>query len=145
MPIVDNTRVPRLPWRPGYHRCALAGEEQGISCSVSYSVLEPGAGAPLHLHEDVDEVLLLLRGRLDVTIGETRETVGSDHTVVFPAGTPHSFTAVGPEAAHIVGFVPKVDLLHATIYLEGGPPRGSAVPTPRVSEDLREGSEEHSR
>lgn len=145
MPIVDNTRVPRLLWRPGYHRSALAGEEQGISCSVSYSIVEPGAGAPLHLHRDVDEVLLLLRGRLDVTIGETRQTVGSDHTVVFPSGTPHSFTAVGPEAAHIFGFMPRVDLLHAAVYLEGGPPRGSAVPASGMTEDLDEGSEEHPR
>ena len=50
MAIVENQRAAEIPWRPGYRRFTLAGPEQGVACSASLSVIEPGAGAPTHFN-----------------------------------------------------------------------------------------------
>jgi quercetin dioxygenase-like cupin family protein len=122
MSIVAHAEAAEIPWRPGYRRFTLAGAEHGVSCSASYSVIEPGAGAPLHRHEDVDEIIIVLEGALDLHIGDERRSVGADHTIAIPAGVPHSFVAFGPAPARILAFLPSQGAAARTTYLEGGPP-----------------------
>ena len=126
MPIVANDNAAEIPWRPGYRRFSLAGPAEGVACSASYSVLEPGAGAPMHRHDNVDEVLIVLAGRLEFRIGDERTIVGADHTVAIPAGVPHSFVALGPEPARFYAFLPQAGTAAVTTYLDGAPPAGAA-------------------
>jgi quercetin dioxygenase-like cupin family protein len=124
MPIIAHATAEEVPWRPGYRRFTLAGKDQGVSCSASYSVLEPGAGAPLHRHEAADEVIVVLSGRLDLRIADMRHVVEADHTIAVPAGVPHSFTALGPEPVRFIAFLPQQGAAAVTTYLEGKPPLG---------------------
>src|SRR5690349_6999680 len=91
MAIVENQRAAEIPWRPGYRRFTLAGPEQGVACSASLSIIEPGAGAPTHFHNTADEVIIVLEGALEMWVGEDRQVVGAGHTVSLPAGVPHGF------------------------------------------------------
>jgi len=125
MPIVKNDGAREVPWRPGYRTFILAGKEQGVSCSASLSALEPGAGAPLHLHPDVDEIIIVTSGTLDFRLGEERRIVGPGHTISIPAGTPHAFTVLGNEPARLIGFMPRTGAFASAQYLEGGPPLGA--------------------
>jgi quercetin dioxygenase-like cupin family protein len=95
MAIVENQHAAEIPWRAGYRRFTLAGPEQGVACSASLSVIEPGAGAPTHFHNTADEVIIVLDGALEMWIGDERRIVGANHTVSLPAGVPHGFVAVG--------------------------------------------------
>ncbi len=126
MAIVDHKHATEIPWRPGYRRFTLAGREHGIACSASYSVIEPGAGAPTHFHSGVDEVIVVLDGALDMWIGDEQRRVEADHTVSIPAGVPHGFVAVGDAPARIYAFPPQSGEAAATTYLEGGPPLSAA-------------------
>src|SRR5262249_28873029 len=65
MAIVENQRAVEIPWRQGYRRFTLAGPEQGVACSASFSIIEPGAGAPTHFHNTADEVIIVLDGALE--------------------------------------------------------------------------------
>ena len=125
MPVVKNEEAKEIPWRPGYRNYVLAGQAQGVSVSSSLGVLEQGAGAPLHFHEDVDEVIVVVEGTLDVRIGDERLLVGKNQTISIPARTPHAFTVVSPEGARFIAFLPKQGAHMATKYLEGGPPLGA--------------------
>jgi quercetin dioxygenase-like cupin family protein len=125
MAIVRNDAAREVPWRPGYRSYLLAGKEHGLSCTSSMSVVEPGSGAPLHLHSDADEIIIVTAGALDFRLGDERQTVGEGHTISIPAGTPHGFTAIGSEPARIIAFVPRTGAFAATRYLEGGPPLGA--------------------
>ena len=125
MPIISHATAEEIPWRPGYRRFTLAGKDQGVSCSASYSVLEPGAGAPLHRHEAVDEIIVVLAGRLDLRIADARHVVEADHTVAIPAGAPHSFVALAPEPVRFIAFLPNQGAGAVTTYLEGDPPQGA--------------------
>jgi mannose-6-phosphate isomerase-like protein (cupin superfamily) len=127
MPVVKNDEAREIPWRPGYRNYVLAGEAQGVSVSSSLGVLEQGAGAPLHFHEEVDEVIVVLDGTLDLRIGDERFTVGKDQTISIPARTPHAFTVVSPEGARFIAFLPRQGAHLATKYIEGGPPAGAAL------------------
>jgi quercetin dioxygenase-like cupin family protein len=122
MPIIAHCDAAEIPWRPGYRRFTLAGAEHGVSCSASISVIAPGAGAPLHRHE---EIIVVLEGALEVRIGDERRTIGADHTIAVPAGVPHAFSALGRAPARILVFLPKQGAAARTSYLEGAPPAGA--------------------
>src|SRR5438874_13718962 len=126
MAIVENQHAAEIPWRPGYRRFTLAGPEQGIACSASLSVIEPGAGAPIHLHDAADKVIIVLEGALEMWIGDERRVVSANHTVSLPAGVPHGFIAVGPGPTRILVFLPQAGEAVATTYLDGGPPQSPA-------------------
>jgi mannose-6-phosphate isomerase-like protein (cupin superfamily) len=127
MPVVKNAEAREIPWRPGYRNYVLAGEAQGVSVSSSLGVLEQGAGAPLHFHEEVDEVIVVLDGMLDLRIGDEHFIVGKDQTISIPARTPHAFTVVSAEGARFIAFLPRQGAHMATKYLEGDPPAGAAL------------------
>jgi quercetin dioxygenase-like cupin family protein len=127
MPVIKNAAAPEIKWRNGYRVFSLSGNEQGVTCSCSRAVIEPGAGAPLHVHADADEVLIVVEGTLEFRIGTTRSVVGPDHTISIPAGTPHGFVAVGPSPARIFTFFPRIGAFLRTTYLEGEPPAGAAL------------------
>jgi len=126
MPIIPNTDAQEIPWRPGYRNFVLAGREQGLACIAGYSVIEPGAGAPLHAHKHVDEVFILLEGTLDLRLGDEQRLVEANHTIAIPAGVPHAFVAVGPAPVRMFTFMPRNRAIaEATTYFEGGPPAGA--------------------
>ena len=127
MPVVKNDEAQEIPWRPGYRNFVLAGAPQGVSVSSSLAILEQGAGAPLHFHEEVDEVIVVLEGTLDLRIGDDRHLVGKNQTISVPARTPHAFTVVSPEGARFIAFIPRQGAHIATQYLEGEPPLGAAM------------------
>lgn len=125
MPVVDHRSAAEIPWRPGYRRFTLAGPQQGVACSASLSVIEPGAGAPTHFHNAADEVIVVLDGALEVWVGDERQEVGANHTIALPAGVPHSFRAIGGAPARILAFLPQAGEAAATTYLDGGPPQSA--------------------
>lgn len=123
MPIIDHSDAPEVPWRPDYRKWAIAGEDERISSELSLDVVEPGAGAPLHYHED-DEMLVVLEGRVEARLGDEVAEVGPGHTIVVPPNTPHGFTS--RERTTLLVFFPATRPFERTHYLEGSPP-GSTV------------------
>lgn len=126
MPIIPNAQAQEIPWRPGYRNFVLAGRDQGLACIAGYSVIEPGSGAPLHVHKDVDEIFILLEGTLDLRLGDEQLLVEANHTIAIPAGVPHAFVAVGPGPTRMFTFMPRNRAIaEATTYFEGAPPAGA--------------------
>ncbi len=126
MPVIPNAQAQEVPWRQGYRNFVLAGRDQGLDCIAGYSVIEPGAGAPLHAHEGVDEIFILLEGALDIRLGDERRLVDANHTIAIPAGVPHAFVAVGPSPVRKFTFMPRNRAIaDATTYFEGAPPAGA--------------------
>ena len=109
MSVVDHREAPEVPWRQGYRRWKLAGGDTGFSCTLDYSEVEPGAGAPPHYH-NVDEFIVVLEGTVEARLGDEVQQATRDHTVAIPSGMHHSFRSVGPETAKILVFLPAPDL-----------------------------------
>jgi quercetin dioxygenase-like cupin family protein len=56
-------------------------------------------------------------------VGEEHYTVGSQHTVIIPAGTPHAWGNAGPGVAKLLWAFAGPDPFGDATYLEGEPPK----------------------
>lgn len=130
MPIIDHRSVSEVPWRPHYRKWDIVGAEIGMSTNLSYSLAQVGTGAPLHIHED-DELIVILRGEIEVRLGDEVRVVGPQHTIAIPPNVKHSFTVVGDKEAELLAFFPVSNPFDRTTYLEGAPPD-----QPRTSEPI---------
>ena len=118
MCIIDHNTTSETPWRPNYRNWNIAGPETGVSVSLTYSIVGTGVGAPLHVHED-DELITVLDGVLEVTIGDEVKTAGPQHTVVIPKGTAHGFTSIASQDARLMVYFPTPYPFEGTTYMEG--------------------------
>jgi quercetin dioxygenase-like cupin family protein len=125
MPLVDHRTIPEIHMRPGIRGQFLASKEQGATgvCLLANTV-DPGASAPLHQHT-VEETMLVLEGTVWVRVGEERYTVGPNHTVIIPAGTPHAWGNAGAAVAKLLWAFAGPDPFADATYLEGEPPKRS--------------------
>ena len=123
MAIVDHSQAPEVPWRPGYRKWDIAGQNQGVTSTLGLDRGEPGAGAPLHTHT-VDELMVIIEGTLEVRVGDDTIVVEKDHTLVIPPGLAHGFKVVGDHPAQLLVFFPTLDPYSEehTHYLEGSRP-----------------------
>ena len=123
MPIINNQEAPEVPWRPGYRKWDITLAEHGVTSTLSINTAEPGSGAPLHTHE-MDELIMIMEGQVEVRINEEVYIVEKDHTLVIPPGAEHGFKIVGDETAKLLVFFPTLDpyVPEHTHYLEGSAP-----------------------
>ena len=123
MPIIDHSRAPEVPWRPGYRKWDITRAEHGVTSTFSLNTAAPGAGAPLHTHT-IDELIVIVEGQLEVRIDGETQIVGKDHTLVIPPGTEHGFKVVGDQPAQLLVFFPRLEPYapQHTHYLEGAAP-----------------------
>ena len=57
--------------------------------------VQPGGSTPLHEHRTVDSMYYLLAGRGEVSDGKSKQVLGPDTAVFFPAGGSHGIRNVG--------------------------------------------------
>ena len=56
----------------------------------------PGAGPPLHVHHDAEEVFAILAGSYRFQCGDAAFEAGPGDVAVVPRGTPHTYLNAGP-------------------------------------------------
>jgi mannose-6-phosphate isomerase-like protein (cupin superfamily) len=92
------------------------GEEYGgvpISFFLVYSA--PGRGVSLHMHP-YEEIFVVEKGQVALTIGDTTQEVHGGEIVVAPANTPHKFKNTGEEPLHMINIHPGKQVI--TQWLE---------------------------
>ncbi len=73
----------------------LTTHETGGSYFVFELVSPPGLGVPSHVHKREDEILWVVDGEFEVTLGERSLNVGGGTVLYLPRRVPHGFTNVG--------------------------------------------------
>ena len=63
--------------------------------SVMEFVTPPGKGVALHVHEREDELVYLLDGEIEVTLGDQKMKAVPGVMALLPRGIPHGFTSIG--------------------------------------------------
>lgn len=100
-----------------------AGQFEGAAygSQVSFFVvhMHDGQGPALHSHP-YSETFVVLAGRARFELGARSISAAAGDVVVAPAGTPHAFHAVGPEALEMVNIhaAPRME----TTWLEARQP-----------------------
>lgn len=91
-----TTRIQDLPLIGSSYN--FVGAEHGhVAISIYVVQAQPGRGAPLHLHE-YDEIVLVQEGRSRFVIGDSIHEFSAGNMVVVKAGTPHGFLNIGDVA-----------------------------------------------
>lgn len=68
------------------------GGEQVLLCRVAY---EPGAHVPRHSHEHTEQVMLMLDGELEMTVGSETRTLHAGDSAVVNRGVEHELRSEG--------------------------------------------------
>ena len=71
--------------------------------AVVYFELEPGHRLGSHT-DSAEEILLILEGEAEATVGDEQGRVSAGEMAVVPAMVPHALRNVGDETVRVVGF-----------------------------------------
>lgn len=67
----------------------------------------PGAGIPMHVHENEDEVFKVIEGIVEFTLDQDITVLKAGDLIFCPRGIPHKWQVVGPQNAKVdLGFFP---------------------------------------
>ncbi len=70
--------------------------------SVIEIVSPPGKGVSLHVHESEDELVHLLEGEIEVTLGDQTMNAVPGVIALLPRRIPHGFTNVGDKPSRLL-------------------------------------------
>lgn len=72
------------------------------ACSVLFSELRPGEGAPPHLHHEYDEYFFVVEGTIAFVIDDKESTLVAGTFAFTPRGAVHSFKNIGASVAGLL-------------------------------------------
>ena len=96
------------PYSPDAHagtvNMRIIGEETvgARNVEVLLGVIEPGGQAEPHFHSDIEQILYLLEGRVEVQMQGEKEIMEPGDTVYFPPGEKHQVDVLGNQAARLL-------------------------------------------
>jgi mannose-6-phosphate isomerase-like protein (cupin superfamily) len=67
--------------------------------------LDPGQEQHLHVHEGADKVLVVMAGRVLITVDDDSAELGQYEAVLAPAGSAHALKNLGPDPAVLLVFL----------------------------------------
>ena len=73
----------------------VRSEDSGGTISVFETEIAPGAGPPLHVHANEEEVLYVLDGKFRFQLGDEVTDAAHGALMFVPRGVPHCFQNVG--------------------------------------------------
>jgi quercetin dioxygenase-like cupin family protein len=84
--------------------CWLAGKKIGNVEGLTFGrvTIKPGQANPRHRHNDCEEVLYLLSGRLEHSIGDETVTLNPGDILAVPAGVAHHAVNTGDTIADMI-------------------------------------------
>ena len=71
--------------------------------AVVYFEIEPGCRLGMHA-DSAEEIVLILEGEAEATVGDERGRVSAGEMAVLPAMVPHALRNVGDDTVRVVGF-----------------------------------------
>ncbi len=101
MPFIDIDQVKSIEPVPGCKMRTPYGE----NIMLSYLEMEEGAIVPLHDHPH-EQGGMLLKGKLEFTMGEETRIVEAGAMFIIPPNTPHTVTAIEGPAVVLDVFSP---------------------------------------
>ena len=105
---VDESETVEFAW--GRIRWLANGARvPGANITVGWVEIEPGMKNPLHLHPNSEEVLVLMEGELDHSIGDEVHRLTRGSAILVPQNTPHDGRNVGSVTARMLVSYPTGD------------------------------------
>jgi quercetin dioxygenase-like cupin family protein len=82
----------------------LAGRKQGNAEGLTLGrvVIKVGFCNPRHIHGNCEEVLYLMKGKLEHTLSDEKVVLEAGDTITIPTGAAHNAVSVGDEDADMI-------------------------------------------
>lgn len=90
MPFIDISKIPAIEVLPGVRIRAPYGQH----LMLSYLEMDEGAVVPVH-HHPHEQGGMLLRGKMELTIGDEARIVEAGSMFLIPPNVPHKAVAIG--------------------------------------------------
>ena len=119
MPIIQHNTLP-LEVLPRGRRRILASHDLGATATCVFEQWLPAEGyIPLHYH-DVEEVVVIMRGELEVTLADELQLAAAATTLIIPAGAVHGMRpAPDSGEVYLLAIFPSVE---PNMFLPNGSP-----------------------
>ena len=105
---VDHGPENRMPW--GYMQWLCSGMLfADAQQTFGYVEIDPGRKNPRHLHPNSDEVLYLLQGELDHSLGDAVYHLKAGMSIHIPMGVAHDALNRGDDVASMIVAYPTAD------------------------------------
>lgn len=105
----------------------LAGEgPDGLS--IIEHRLPLGGSPPAHVHDDEDEVFLLLEGRIRFQVEDKSFELQAGEACVAPRGVAHTYKVISAEGARVLSVI-HGDGFETFVRQVGRPPTGPGLPS----------------
>ncbi len=118
---------PHMRWKVNFPFSQATGN---ASSAVVYFEIEPGHSLGTHT-DSAEEIVLLLSGTVEASLGDERGTLTAGQAVLIPAMIPHGIRNVGTEKVRCVGFFASATLVSTfdQVIMPFGV-RAAAIPLP---------------
>ncbi len=86
-----------------FHR-AKSGDTDQVFSAVEL-VTQPGQGVMVHVHDYEDELVYVVDGEIEVTLGDQTMTATAGVLALLPRGIPHGFTNIGNKPSRVLDVI----------------------------------------
>lgn len=101
--IPDQDKNIGFPGSDVFHRARSV--DTGDVFSVVELVTQPGEGVKVHVHDNEDELVYVIEGEIEVTLGDQKMTAISGILALLPRGIPHGFTNTGSKPSRVLDVI----------------------------------------
>ena len=86
------------------HWAVREGDPAGAEQTIGLAIFDAGKGNAEHIHPNCEEVVYVLDGEVEHTLGDQRTLLRAGDLIVVPRGTPHRLlnTSTAPVRTYIV-------------------------------------------
>lgn len=108
-PIFRPSGTAPAVWGPGdLYNLLITGDESKGTLFQFEAIVPKGGGPPAHVHSREDETFYIVRGNLEILLGDSLYQAKAGDFVYIPRGTVHRFKNVGADTAvQLVTFSPS--------------------------------------
>lgn len=92
-----------FPGSDVFHR-AKSSDTGGVFAAVEL-VTQSGQGVQVHVHDHEDELVYVVEGEIEVTLGDQKMTATAGILALLPRGIPHGFTNVGSRPSRVLDVI----------------------------------------
>ncbi len=118
------SEVPVVEGLPNNFRQAVAGREMSVNKIRWTHPTE----LPMHLHDDAEQAIVMLEGRIEFTIDGNQMTLSAGDVAFVSRGAIHGGRSIEGDAVFIEVFTPlKVDLLPGFLGTPNPAPQGESA------------------
>jgi len=72
------------------------------NCKVKKLIINPKKRFSLQYHNKRTEIWTIVKGKLEITLGDKKEVYNYGQTIIVPVGTVHRIENIGDDAAEII-------------------------------------------